>query len=267
MSVKQPTSGQKFRIILLNAMTRPLAAAVVAITIVVGLNVGYWFFLVGLAFYIVIVAFTLRDVQESRKVLDEVLYPERVRKIDLNKLQGGYRAAMQRALDTRKKIEQAVIGTGDPAIRRALADSTQDMEDLTSSIYDIALKAQSLQNAVGSSNADPAALQLDIDRLKKVIPTSKDEFTREQYQSTLEGKQQQLKNINDTSEALDRWHAQLDNALSTLDTIFSQVLRIRSSEVLSLSTATDEVSNSLREEVDALKATSDALDAVYGLTN
>lgn len=262
---KPPTNSQKFRILLLNAMTRPLAAATLALTLIVALNVGYWFFAVGLAFYALIVYLSLRDAQESKKVLDEVLYPERVRKLDLSKLQGGYRAAMQRALDTRQKIESAVGATGDQAIRRALADSTQDLEDLTGTIYDIAVKAQSLQAALQSSNVNPSALQGDIARLQRVIPATADEFTRGQYQSALDGKVQQLKNYNDTTEALDRWHAQLDNALSTLDTILSQVLRIRSSEVLSLSTATDEVSTSLKEEVDALKATSDALDSVYGL--
>jgi hypothetical protein len=35
--------------------------------------------------------------------------------------------------------------------------------------------------------------------------------------------------------------------------------------VLSLSSATDEVSTSLRDQVQQLKATSDALDSVYGL--
>ena len=51
--------------------------------------------------------------------------------------------------------------------------------------------------------------------------------------------------------------------MSTLDTILSQVLRIRSSEMLSFSDATDQVSRSLRNEVDNLKATSDALDSLY----
>ncbi len=111
-----------------------------------------------------------------------------------------------------------------------------------------------------------SALTKEISKLERIVESSSDEFSRDQYKATLEGKQQQLQNYNETNDALNRWHAQLDNALSTLDTIFSQVLRIRSSEVLSLSTATDQVSHSLRSEVDALKATSDAFDEVYRLT-
>jgi archaellum component FlaC len=261
-----PTRGQQFRVLLLNAMTRPLSAAVLAITIIIGLTVTEWFFLVGLPFYAFLVYSTLQDAQESKEVLNEVLYPERVRKLDLSKLTGGYRAALERAMATRKKIESAVADTSDPGIRKALADSTGDLEELIGTIYDIGIKAQSLQASVQASNVNVSALNKEIAQLERIVQSSSDEFARDQYKSTLEGKQQQLRNYNETNDALNRWHAQLDNALSTLDTIFSQVLRIRSSEVLSLSTATDQVSHSLRSEVDALKATSDAFDEVYGLT-
>src|SRR5437867_3150710 len=152
--VRQPTREQKFRILLLNAMIRPRAALVLAATIVIGLSVSYWFFPVGLVFYALIVYTSLQDVQESKNVLDEVLYPERTRKIDLGKLQGAYRAAMQKALDTRAKIESAVAQTGDVGIRKALADSTGDLDELTGTIYDIALKAQSLQASLQASNVN-----------------------------------------------------------------------------------------------------------------
>jgi hypothetical protein len=260
---KPPTREHQFRILLLNAMTRPLAAAVVAITIIVALFVNYWFFAVGALFYAVIVYFTLQDTQESKQVLNEVLYPEKARKLDLNRLSGGYRGALDRAIATRKKIDVAVAATDDPGIRKALAYSTADLEELIGTIYDIAIKAQGVEGMLRSSNVNMTALSEEIKRLERVVSSTRDEFARGQYQATLDGKRQQLKNFTDTNDALNRWRAQLDNALSTLDTILSQVLRIRSSEALSLSSATDLLSNSLREEVEQLKATSDALDTVY----
>lgn len=260
-----PTQGQKFRIILLNAMTRPLSAAVVAITLIVGLLVNPWFFAVGGAFYAFLVWSTLQDAGESKQVLNEVLYPERTRKLDLNKLQGGYRDALTNALNTRRKIETAVAETDDAGIRKALTDSTDNLDELTGTIYDLALKAQNVETSLQGFRLDVGDVQSSIMSLQNLVKNTTDPFSKSQYQATLEGKQQQLKNYHDTTEALNRWHAQLDNALSTLDTILSQVLRIRSSEVLSLSSATDEVSTSLRDQVQQLKATSDALDSVYGL--
>lgn len=259
-----PTREQKFMVLLANAMTRPMSAAVVAITLIIGLTVSYWFFPVGAAFYLLLIYLSLQDADESKRVLNEVLYPEKVRKLDLNKLTGGYRGALQRAMDTRTRIETAVVATKDEGIRKALADSTGNLDELTGTIYDIAVKAQDLQSSFDAARINVSGLNEDIRRLEKQIAQTKDDFAKSQYQATLDGKRQQLQNYNDTVGALARWHAQLDNALSTLDTILTQVLRIRSSEVLSLSSATDDVSRSLRDEVEALKATSDALDVVYG---
>ncbi len=261
-----PTRQQEFRAILLNAATRPMAGLVVAITLAIGFTISPLFFPVGALFYALIVYSSVRDTTESKRVIDDTFYPERTRKLDLNKLAGGYRVALQHALDTRKKIDDAVAATADPGIKKALQGSTGDMEELVGTIYDIAVKAQSLQSALQASNMNVTAITQDVARLEQTVHQTKDDFARGQYQATLDGKRQQLQNYQDTESALNRWHAQLDNALGTLDTIFSQVLRIRSSEVLSLSTATDQVSNSLKSEVEALKATSDALDSVYGLS-
>jgi archaellum component FlaC len=248
-------------------MTQPIALAIIPITIGVAVLVSPWFVGVGVLFYAYMVFNSLQDVAESRRVLNQVLYPERVRKFDLNKLSGNYRTAMQRAIETRQRIETAVSSTSEASIKKALFDSTNDLDVLVGTIYDIALKAQSLLNSMQSSKINVTALSEDVRRLERVVNSTKDEFARDQYRATLEGKREQLKNFTDISNAMDRWHAQLDNALSTLDTILSQVLRIKSSEVLSLSSTTDEVSNTLKEEVDALRATSDALDEVYGLSN
>src|SRR5688500_16449115 len=266
MMKPSPTRGHQFRVLLLNAMTRPLSAAVLAITLIVGLTVTEWFFLVGFAFYAFIVYSTLQDAQESKEVLNEVLYPERVRKLDLSKLSGGYRSALERAIATRKKIELAVAETADVGIKKALADATGDMEELIGTIYDIGIKAQSLQASVQASNVNVSGLNKEIAQLERIVKSSTDDFARDQYKATLEGKRQQLQNYNDTNDALNRWHAQLDNALSTVDTFLSQVLRMRTAADVALSTATEQVSHSLRDEVEALKATSDAFDTVYGFS-
>jgi DNA repair exonuclease SbcCD ATPase subunit len=241
-----------------------MAGAVVAVTLVVGLLVSYWFFLVGALFYALLVWSSLGDAQENRQVLNETFYPERVRKIDPRKLIGPYRDALARATETRRRIETAVAQTADQGVKRALGDATDDMEELVGTIYDIALKAQSLQASLQAANTDEEALRSDIKRLARIVETTPDDFQRDQYRNTLEGKREQLKNFNDTRDALDRWHSQLDNALNTLDTILSQVLRIRSSEVLNISSETDDVSHTLQDEVEALRATSQAFDAVYG---
>jgi hypothetical protein len=237
--------------------------AIAAGTLLLALFVSWWFLLVGAAAYVVFAYVSTSNQQGLKQLSGAMPAPTgNPQRYDLNKLQGKYRETMQRALDKRQSIETAVAETGDPGTRRALQDSTHDLEELTTTIYDLTLKAQGVQSAMQSSNT-LATLSEDITRLENAIKTTNDEFQRGQYYATLDGKLQQMQNFTDIKVALDRWDAQLDNALSTLDTILSQVLRIRSSEMLSFSDATDQVSHSLRNEVDNLKATSDALDSLY----
>lgn len=226
--------------------------------------VGFWAGLLGAL--IIFGAFFLvmqRMVQRLPGGGSKFAPPPAVR-IDLNKLQGNERAYVQRALERRASIEQAVSSAGDPGVKRALTDATKDLSELVQTIYELALKSQSIGTGLRASGTMQSLIQ-DTQRLDALIKSTTDAFQKSQYQSTLDGKLQQMQNMTDTEVALKRWDAQLENALGTLDTILSQVLRVSSSQVLSYTgDTTDDLSRTLRAEVDELKATSDAFDNVYG---
>ena len=78
---------------------------------------------------------------------NEVLYPER-REAGHQQAHRPYRDALQRALDTRKRIETAVAQTDDPGCARPCTKSTGNLDELTGTIYDLALKAQNLQTSL-----------------------------------------------------------------------------------------------------------------------
>jgi hypothetical protein len=239
-----------------------VSVAIAVVTLIFAVALSWWFLLVGAAAYVIFAYVSTSNPQGLKQLSSAMPSVTAGPHFDLSRLQGKYHDAMQRTLDKRHSIETAVAETGDPGTRRALQDSTRALEELTTTIYDLALKAQSVQSAMQSSNT-LGALSDDITRLENSIKTTNDEFQKSQYYATLDGKLQQMQNFTDIKVALERWDAQLDNAMSTMDTILSQVLRIRSSEMLSFSDATDQVSKSLRTEVDNLKATSDALDSLY----
>jgi hypothetical protein len=242
--------------------------AVVLIALVVGsLAWGWWFFFVGLVGYALLYYFSFRAMYRRAggglNPGSTPASPFNRTTYDLSPLQGKYRQFMERAVNRRATIERTITGTADPGVRRALEGSTRDLSELVDTIYSLALKAQSVESALQSSSP-MAELLADTKRLDEQIKSTNDEFQRGQYQATLDGKLQQMQNITDTQVALQRWDAQMDNAISTLDTIMTQIMRMKSSEVLSYGSATDDVSRTLRQEVDELKATSDALDSVYG---
>src|SRR6478752_7222485 len=108
--------------------------------------------------------------------------------------------------------------TSEPGMRSALTESTRDMQELTNTIHALALKAQSVQTALDSSNT-MNTLAGEIERLDAAIKGTTDEFQKSQYYASLDGKLQQMQNMTDTRVAIERWDAQIDNALSTLDTL------------------------------------------------
>ncbi len=191
------------------------------------------------------------------------LFNQATNSVDLRNLQGRYLELMQRALTTRGRIEEAIGQTPDMGQRSVLADSTKALPELTDNIYMLAQKAQSVQSGMGAENP-MERLANEVKELEAQIKGTTDEFQKSQYYAAMDGKLQQMQNMTDTTVAMRRWDAQIENALSTLDTLLSQVLRIKSSEVLSYTGATDELSNSLKREVDSLKAASNAMNTVYG---
>ena len=221
-----------------------------------------WYLLVGLIVLVAFGYFATASMGSANAGTAAPTMPD-ASHADLEKLTGKYRECVERALARRATIERMIAETGDPGMRRALTESTQDLPELTDTIYGLATKAQSVQTALDSSRT-MNTLTAEIEQLEALIKNTTDEFQRSQYYASLDGKLQQMQNLTDTQVAVERWDAQIDNALSTMDTILSQVARMQSSEVLSYTGATDNMSHSLREQVDELKATSDALDSVYG---
>jgi hypothetical protein len=250
---------RKLRIAITYALTTPPAAAILAITIVVSLLTRlYWFLPVGLAFYAAFVWWTLRDEEQIHKVIIEELYPER--SADLRKLRGKYASIMQEALDDRKRIEKAV-SESPQAIQRALADTLEQVGAITDNIYEISYKSQSLEESLGP--VDEAEEQKEAARLRQAIERTDDPYLKKQYEGTLETKLELLENLTKIRNALERWHAQLQRAATTLDNLYSQVLMIRSAEIRNLTEATDVVSQSLRQQVEELRLTSEAMDEVF----
>lgn len=262
----QEMRRRKRRIAVTYALTTPLAAG----TLLLGLILGTVFallgfswvsvilFALGLLFYGLIVWTTLGDEEQIRKVIVEELYPER--SADLRRLRGRYASIMQEALDDRKRIERAVRESPE-ALQRALVDTLEQVGVITDTIYEIAYKAQSLEESLGPVNE--AREQQEIARLSQAVKATQDPYLRQQYQETLETKRELLQNLARVRNGLERWHAQMQRAATTMDNLYSQVLMLRSAEIRNLTEASDLVTQSLRQQVEELRMTNKAMDEVF----
>jgi hypothetical protein len=257
--------GDMIRAFWQRVQAHPAQAAfgILLVTLLVALAGQTWIWFVGALLVLVVLYPSLFNIGAGRAAGTSVAPLTAAPGPDLNQLQGRYRDQVQRALTARQNIEAAISRTQDPGQRKVLADAVGALPEVINSIYGLTLKAQSVETALGGVNPIDR-LTDEIKQLEAQINSTNDEFQKSQYHAALDGKLQQMQNLTDTTVAMRRWDSQIENALSTLDTLLSQVLRIKSSEVLSYSGATDELSNSLKREVDSLKATAEAMDNVYG---
>ena len=249
----------ELKIVLINALTQPLGAIVLALGIVIGFFVWAPFLLIGVAGYVLIVLLTLADEAENRRVVQAELHPPR--KINLDALTGDYRVALRRAQQTQRQIDEAVARS-EPELRQTLKRLTADVDDLVGAVYDIALKAQDVEASFHPiSRRD---LLDEIARQERLAASAPSEYLRSQYEATLTAKREQLKNLTIVAEALQRWRAQLEHAEASLGEILSQILKIKSSAIMQATFDTDGLSDQLREQTTALRETAKAFDRLYG---
>lgn len=254
-------NSREFRIILINALTQPLGALALAVSIVVAFLIEWpWFILIGLIGYGLIAYFTFTDQAGNQAVVYKELHPPR--RLDLGKLNVNYRQNIQTALNYQQQIDRAVV-TADPAIRNTLKRLTTDVDELIGATYNIALQAQDVENVMHGSSLNFQSLQADIQQADRQVQRAPNDYIRSQYEAVRDAKKQQLANLNDVSVALESWHAQLAHAIASLGEILSEVLRIRSSRVLQATPATDGLSAQVRDQVTALRETAKAFDKIY----
>ena len=245
------------------ARPAPVVIVVLAATIFIALAGYAWVWLLGGAIVLAVLwPMVMSTGSRSAATAAHSTMLNSGGNLDLSKLQPPYIDLMQRALNTSRRIQEAINQTRDQGQQRVLADATKDLGELTGSIYELACKAQSVHIGIGANPMQH--LTEEMKRLETAISGTNDEFQKGQYYASMDGKLQQMQNITDAMVALRRWDAQVENAVSTLETLLSQVLRIKSSEVLSYSGDTDDLSVDLKREVDSLKAAAEAMDSVYG---
>lgn len=248
----------ELRIVILNALTQPLGAIALALGIIIGFFVWGPFLVIGVAGYLAIAATSIADETENRRVVQAELHPPR--KIELGRLEGSYRQALQRMLATQRQIDDSVA-RAEPRLRDTLKRLTADVDDLISAAYDIALQAQDVQASLAVIRKPD--LLAEIASQERLAASAPSDYLRGQYQATLAAKREQLKNVNLVAEALQRWQAQLGHAQASLDEIHTQILKIKSSAIMQATFDSDGLSDRLREQTTALRETAKAFDKLH----
>ena len=219
----------------------------------------WWYWLIlGFVGEILIVVSSLTDLRTGQKVVTDMLRQE------FNPRDIRYEPARQRlqeALDYRERIARAIESSDAGVLRDHLSDTTGGISDWIAGIYRLAKRLDGYYN-------DPV-IKRDMGSLPKAIKTlaararlEEDESVREQIQTALKGKRQQLENLQRLENLMEKAEYQLETTTTALGTVYSQLQLIQAKEVDGVRGRL--IAERIRDQVNGLQDILTTMDELYG---
>ncbi len=253
--------------ILAHAIFRFESAATLALMILLAYFVPrpfdwwqWWYWLVfGAVAEALLIYTSIRDVETGARVVAEMFREEfNPSTIKTQKL----RAAVQRALDYRARIEELIRHSEAGVLREHLKDSTTGIADWIAQIFRLAQRLDAFERdeiIQQDAASAPAALR----ELERRVQREDDDAVRQQAHTTLESKRAQWQNLEKLMQTMEQAELQLDATLTALGTVYSQLVLIRSKDDIEDSRA-QRLRSDIVEQMARLNELQGAMDEVYG---
>jgi chromosome segregation ATPase len=228
------------------AARRPLALLVLVVAVAAGLTIALWLLPLGLLAYLAVVFLSARDPA----LLALSQRPARPRLSSQT-----FRAQLDAIERTQQEIgRSAAQATG--ALGRLLLPIDDQARELVTEAYTLCDKGQIIEGYLATSNQ--RALQDQINALDQRMAATQDQYTRQQMQETRQALLERQGNARDLETYIGRILAQLQNISANLDNVLAETVRLRTADVVSADTATNQVQQRLSD----LKADMDAFQRV-----
>jgi chromosome segregation ATPase len=252
--------------ILTHALFRFESAATIALTILLAYFVPrpfewwqWWYWLViGAIAEALIIYTSIQDVDTGAQVVSDMLREEfNPATIKTQKL----RAAVERALDYRKRIEETIRKSEAGILQSHLQESMSGIADWIAQIFRLAQRLDAYErDAIIKQDAKSAPRE--IRELVERIAREDDDAVREQARHTLESKRAQAQNLEKLTNTMEQAELQLDATLTALGTVYSQLMLIRSKDDIQDSRA-QRLRDDIADQVAKLNELQGAMDEVY----
>ena len=171
------------------------------------------------------------------------------------------RTNIAQAIAYRERIDNAVGRFGDTASRGRVQDVANQVDEWVHRIYSLATRLDGFRNDSVIQSDRKTALE-SIEQLRKRLNGSTDPNLRQEIADTIGRRQDQLDNLNKLFNTMERADLQLENTLTSLGTVYSQVLLIDAGDVNS--SKTQRLRDSISEQVSGLQDLLSSMDEVYG---
>lgn len=251
MDLRQRTRGKR----ILNALKSPVSILIAsAALILVGLGIRVpvldWpsaaWLLPLLPAWLVAVWNKFADKTEAE--LAEI--DARREQYDLIQVQNSHlRDVARRAIDYRDRIDQLVQKAGDGALSVRLRDVSNRVEEWVGRIFTLSQRVDAYRsNPV--IQADLKGIPNSIGQLKFRMTHETDPTVKAEMGNAITQRQNQLTMLESLDNTMDRAELQLENALTALGTVYSQMLLIDARDINS--GRTERLSESINEQMAGL---------------
>lgn len=226
---------------------------VLATGVVAGVSFSYVLIPIGIMAYGILCYLDLSSVEFAKKVLgfnehvpdtfvdgDEMRSlsdQQKARKLETEELQ-----SLQTNITTTKEKIQQLYNDADEFTRALLGDFSQ-VESLVRRSDEFLLKAQTIRNYLSSENVEQ--IKQDITSLQEKTQKISDDFSKRQYEQALNARRKHLQSLQDIKQVYERLVSQLTNISISLDSMYSRMMKLKTSEYSLESADSDQVSTQL----------------------
>jgi hypothetical protein len=220
-------------------------------------------FIVWLIAQVVLIYLAANNAQGHAKAVAEMLRP----KLDFNPetIQNpNIRAKVNEALKYWELIDNTVNKSSEASMRNRFERTTQEVTHWLQAVYDLAKRIDRFElNAV---------IRQDLERVPKEVRALEGKLKLEdspevsrQLERTISDKKRQLQTLQNLEDNMEKANYQLDSTISSLGTIYSQMLLVGSKD--EEGNRVNRLQSEITEQVQRLEDLAEVMDEVYQRSN
>ena len=218
----------------------------------------WWYWLIIFAIAEVLIVYTsITDERTAEQVIAEMLRqrynPDRLRVPHL-------RAQLEQAVRYRQAMERQILTRRQGVLRDRLLDMVARVDRWLAQIWTLAQRLDRLSND-NLVQRDLQEAPGAIAQYRSRLQVAQDARMRDDLGRALASKQAQLANLQELARTMERGQLQLENTISDLGTIYSQVLLLEARDVDS--GTMQRLGQDIDEQVKALSDIVSTLDELY----
>lgn len=214
--------------------------------------------LVGLApLWLGVIGMNVARQQAGKQAVSQALREE----FDLSRIRNpSLRMNVKQAIAYRERIDKAVERFTDSAMQHRMQDVANQVGAWVQNIYALASRLDAFQNDE-IIKKDLNDVPESIKRLKQRALQERDETIRRELDETIRRRRAQYNSLLKLETAMDRADLQLENTLTALGTVYSQMLLLDARDVDS--SKAQRLRESITEQVNSLHDVLASMEEVY----